>query len=149
MSIGLFSFFDSSRLSVDHTNFCLCRMNVSLSVFFVNISLSLSVDFTNTILILPSSCYSLTKFVRIWMCFVLSDVFWLWANQIAPPLSTWMVVGILTFLFMVPSSWIANLISFTYESSTYSSSEVGNTTLFIPSVFNQILLHLVGFLLVL
>ena len=37
--------------------------------FFVIISLSLSLDLTNTILMIPSSTYSFTYFVRISMCF--------------------------------------------------------------------------------
>ena len=102
-------------------------------MFLVKISASFSSDFTNLMIILPSSCYSLTNDVLMSICFVLSLVVRLWDNQIAPTLSTCTVIGSSTSMFMVCNNYTMNFISFTTsDSAMYSVSVVDSTTLFIP-----------------
>ena len=70
---------------------------------------------------------------------VLSEAPLLLANQIAPTLSTLILMGRGTLISMDLRNWYKNLISFTTsDTATYSASVVDKTTLFILFLFHAI-----------
>ena len=73
------------------------------------------------------------------MCLVLSETPLLFANQIAPTLSTLILMGNGTLISMDLRCWYRTLISFTTShTATYSASVVDKTTLFILLLFHAI-----------
>ena len=73
------------------------------------------------------------------MCFVLSLVVLLFDNHIALTLSTYIVIGISTFTFIVFNSFMINLISFTTsDNAKYSDYVVDSTPLLITLLFHAI-----------
>ncbi len=100
------------------------------SNIFVLMLLSLSADLTKMILMILFSMYSVTNLKCMSTCMEHPLVVIILVMKIAPTLSTQIIIGHLTLIFMLCNRWSTNMsFSTASDAATYSASELDNATL--------------------